>query len=55
MCRLISLLIVLLFIAPALLAQGAQMRQSVRGASVGAVGKVGAIGWGIRVEWRVRV
>lgn len=55
MCRLISLMIVLFLIAPALLAQGAQMRQSVRGASMGAVGRVGAIGWGIQVEWRVRV
>lgn len=53
MYRLLSLLIVLLFIAPALLARGAQMRQSVRGSSVGAVGSVGAIRWGVRVEWRI--
>lgn len=36
MSRLLSLLIVLLFIAPALLARGAEMHQSVRGADFGA-------------------
>ncbi len=54
MSRLLSLLIVLLFIAPALLARGAEMRQSVRGADFGAVGAVGAVAWGVRVEWRIR-
>lgn len=45
MSRLLSLLIVLLFIAPALLARGAEMRQSVRRGRLSAR-------WGRWGRWR---
>ena len=51
--KLISLLIVLLFIAPALLERGAEMRQSVRGPTSARWGRWGG-GVGVRVEWRIR-
>lgn len=50
MSRLLSLLIVLLFIAPALLARGAEMRQSVRGAERGAAVRVGRRWLVVRVQ-----
>lgn len=51
----IALVIVLLVIAPALLARGAEMRQQITRSEVGAVALVGCIRLGIRLEWRIQV
>lgn len=53
MARLLTLLLVLLIIAPALLAREGQMRASERGWCWGIGTGVGCVKMGVKIEWRV--
>lgn len=51
--KLLTLILVLLFIAPALIDRGGEMRAEQRGSARMVLASVGAVRFGVRVEWRV--
>lgn len=55
MTKLLTLLFVLLVLAPALLARGAEMRVQERRGARGLVGEFGAVRFAVQVRWRVEL